>query len=101
MPDFATSLIGEEEVDSFSNPLLLRGRTREGLLTIERLSGASEAEASKIADNIINDLIKSTHFPPKDIHLDPNEEEAMDAINILLEQFGGETYDAHLNETEK
>lgn len=95
VPDFAVELIGEEEVDSFSNPLLLRGRTRDGLLHIERLIGASESDASKTADNLINDIIKSTHFPPKDLHLDPEAEEAMDAINILLEQFGGEVYTEH------
>lgn len=95
VPDFAVDLIGDDEVDSFSNPLLLRGRTRDGLLHIERLIGASESEAGKTADNLINDIIKSTHFPPKDLHLDPDAEEAMDAINILLEQFGGEVYTEH------
>ncbi len=95
VPDFAAELIGEEEVDSFSNPLLLRGRTRDGLLHIERLIGASEADAGKTADNLVNDIIKSTHFPPKDLKLTPVADEAMDAINILLEQFGGKVYTGH------
>jgi intracellular multiplication protein IcmO len=95
VPAFAAELIHEDEIDSFSNPLLLRGRTRDSLLQIERLIGATEAEASKTADNLIKDIIKATHFPPKDLHLTPDADESMDAINILLEQFGGEVYTQH------
>jgi intracellular multiplication protein IcmO len=95
VPAFAAELIHENELDSFSNPLLLRGRTRDALLQIERLIGATEAEASKTADNLIKDIIKATHFPPKDVHLTPDADESMDAINILLEQFGGEVYTHH------
>ena len=71
VPDFALDIVGEDDMKRFSNPLLLRGRTREALIQIERLSGKSETEATKISENIINDIIKATYYPPKEVlHLD-------------------------------
>lgn len=98
VPSFAVDLVDEDEIDTFSNPLLLRGKTRDALLQIERLTGSSESKATETADNLINDIVKATHFPPKDIHLTPDAEEAMEAINLLLEQFGGTAYTHHEKE---
>lgn len=88
IPDFAKAIIGEEDLKRFSNPLLLRGRTREALMHIERLTGQTETDALKIADNVINDIIKSTYYPPKE---KPSHDVAglRDALEQLYEMFGG------------
>jgi intracellular multiplication protein IcmO len=86
VPDFAVEIIGEEDLKRFSNPLLLRGRTREALTHIERLCGRPEAEAAKVAENIINDIIKATYYPPKDV-LHKDIEGALDAIEQLYDMF--------------
>ena len=66
LPEFAVAMVGEEDMKRFTNPILLKGRTRESLMHIERLSGKSEADANKLADNLINDIIKATYYPPKE-----------------------------------
>lgn len=86
VPDFAVEIIGEEDLKRFSNPLLLRGRTREALTHIERLCGRPEADAAKVAENIINDIIKATYYPPKDV-LHKDLEGALDALEQLYDMF--------------
>lgn len=88
VPDFAVDIIGEDDLRRFSNPLLLRGRTREALMHIERLSGQSEADAIKRSENIINDIIKATYYPPKDV-LERDVEGVLDALEQLLDMFSG------------
>jgi len=86
VPDFAVEIIGEDDLKRFSNPLLLRGRTREALTHIERLSGQSEVEAGKTAENIINDIIKATYYPPKDV-LTRDVKGLLDALEQLNDIF--------------
>ncbi|MBS0286303.1 MAG: TraM recognition domain-containing protein [Proteobacteria bacterium] len=86
VPEFALDIVGEEDMKRFSNPLLLRGRTREALMHIERLCGQAEADAFKTADNIINDIIKATYYPPKDV-LHKDIEGVFDAMEQLNEMF--------------
>ncbi len=90
VPDFAKEIVGQDDLKRFSNPLLLRGRTREALITIERLSGQAEADATKIADNLINDIIKTTYYPPKEV-LTLDVEGTLDAIEQLKEMFSSGT----------
>ncbi len=87
VPDFAKDIVGEDDYKRFSNPLLLRGRTREALMHIERLCGQAEADAFKTADNIINDIIKATYYPPKDV-LHKDVEGVLDAMEQLNAMFG-------------
>lgn len=82
LPDFALDFIEEEEIQRFSNPLLLRGRTREALMHIERLSGKNEQEAVKISENIINDIIKATYYPPENV-LEMDKEGVLRAITLF------------------
>jgi len=86
VPDFAVEIIGEDDLKRFSNPLLLRGRTREALTHIERLSGRGEVDAAKTAENIINDIIKATYYPPKDV-LTRDVKGTLDAIEQLYAIF--------------
>ena len=81
VPDFAVDIVGEEDMKRFSNPLLLKGRTREALMHIERLSGKTETEAKQVAESLISDIIKATYYPPKEIlQYDP------EGIHDILEQ---------------
>lgn len=93
VPDFAVDIIGEADMKRFSNPLLLKGRTREALMHIERLTGQTEADAKQIAENLIQDIIKSTYYPPKEV-LDYDPEgvlEILERLNDLFEQYAGKT----------
>jgi intracellular multiplication protein IcmO len=90
IPEFSKEIVGEEDMKRFSAPLLLRGRTREALTYIERLSGHTEADAAKIADNIINDIIKATYYPPKDV-LHKDVEGTLDALEQLYTMLTHET----------
>ncbi len=89
VPDFAMDIVGEEDMKRFSNPLLLRGRTREALMHIERLCGQAEGDAFKTADNIINDIIKATYYPPKEV-LHKDIEGVLDAMEQLHMMFGSQ-----------
>lgn len=93
VPDFAKDIVGEEDYKRFSNPLLLRGRTKEALSHIERLSGKAEGEANKIAENIINDIIKATYYPPKDT-LEKDVDGVLDALEQLFTMFTGSSSDS-------
>jgi intracellular multiplication protein IcmO len=52
------------------------------------LSGQSEADAIKRSENIINDIIKATYYPPKDV-LERDVEGVLDALEQLLDMFSG------------
>jgi intracellular multiplication protein IcmO len=90
LPEFAKNFIPEDEIERFTGPLLFKGRTREAILHIERLSGKSEAEATKIADELINDVIKATHYPP-DVRLTQDIQGLLDAIEEFYEQLTGQS----------
>lgn len=86
VPEFAEQIVGEDELERFSNPLLLKGRTRESLMHIERLTGKSEANAQTAAENLINDIIKATYYPPKDV-LSSDIEGTLDVLEQLTNLF--------------
>ena len=88
LPEVAISIVGEENVEKFSNPLLLKGRTTEALMHIERLAGADQGEAAKRADNLVHDIIKSTYYPP-DIRLTKDVPGVFEAIKKVYKDFTG------------
>jgi intracellular multiplication protein IcmO len=79
VPDFILPIIGEENKEFFSNPLLLKGRTKDALVHIERMCGQTEADAHTISDNLINDIIKSTHYPTGEL-LERDVEGTLEAL---------------------
>lgn len=87
LPDFAAEMVGEADMKRFTNPLLLRGRTREALMHIERLTGKTEVEANKVADNMVNDIIKATYYPPKSL-LTQDIEGTLAAIEEFYKMLG-------------
>lgn len=86
VPDFAVDIVGEEDMQRFSNPLLLKGRTREALMHIERLTGKTENEAKDTAENLINDIIKATYYPPKDL-LEHDPDGTLEILEELYDLF--------------
>lgn len=83
LPEFSTNYIPEDELAQLKAPLLLKGRTREALMYIERLTGRSENEAAQVADNLINDIIKVTYYPPSEVELERDPQTVLEAVESL------------------
>jgi len=81
-------MIGEENQELFSLPLIRRGSTTEEMKHIERLCGKSEQEAIKIAESIISDIDKATRFPPE-IKFDKDVDTLLKNISDIIVLFGG------------
>jgi len=82
-------MIGKENQDLFSLPLIRRGNTSEELKHIERLGGKTEQEASSIAEGIIRDIESATKFPPE-IKFEADVPGLLKAIQDLIRMFGGD-----------
>ncbi len=82
-------MIGKENQELFSLPLIRRGNTSEELKHIERLCGKSEQEATSIAEGIIRDIESATKFPPE-IHFESDVPGLLKAIQDLIRMFGGD-----------
>ncbi|HET9843228.1 MAG TPA: TraM recognition domain-containing protein, partial [Gammaproteobacteria bacterium] len=91
LPEVAKLIVPPDELERFTSPLLFKGRTREAIVHIERLAGKSEAEANKIADELIKDVIKATYYPP-DVHLPRNPQLLLDALEEFYEILTGQPY---------
>ncbi|MFM8454266.1 MAG: TraM recognition domain-containing protein [Gammaproteobacteria bacterium] len=61
-------MIGEENVEFFSLPLIRRGSTIEDLKHIERLLGQPEHTAKRLAEGIAKDIELVTKFPPDGVN---------------------------------
>ncbi len=53
-----------DNVDQFSEPLLERAPTRSNVLTLERISGKQDKQATNISSEIIKDMQLATFYPP-------------------------------------
>jgi len=85
-------MIGEENQELFSLPLIRRGSSLEEMKHIERLGGKSEQEALQIASSVIADIENATRFPPE-LHFEADVDGMLEAINDLIRMFGGEPFD--------
>jgi len=85
-------MIGEENRELFSLPLIRRGSTLEEMKHIQRLSGQSEIEALNTASSIINDIEQATRFPP-DVRFHSDVNGLLRDINDLIQLFGGSPLD--------
>ncbi len=85
-------MIGEENQELFSLPLIRRGSTLEEMKHIERLCGKSEQEALKIASSVIADIENATRFPPE-VHFEGDVDAMLEAINDLIRLYGGAPFD--------
>lgn len=83
MSEVTRNLVGEADLKRFSNPLLLRGRTRDSLMHIERLTGKSQQQAESASENLLEDIKKATLYPPA-VTLPRDPDGTLDAIRDLI-----------------
>ncbi|MBT4963093.1 MAG: TraM recognition domain-containing protein [Francisellaceae bacterium] len=81
-------MIGEENVELFSLPLLRRGSTVEELKHIERMSEHSASDAEKNAFKVIDDIEKLTKYPPQS-QFDYNSDKYFADVNKVVQILGG------------
>jgi intracellular multiplication protein IcmO len=94
--DLVRQMIGAENEELFSLPLIRHGSTQEDLKHIERLSGKETADAEKAANSILTDIEKVTAYPPN-ILMNANKHKFMQSLNKVIEMLGGEQYyDSHM-----
>ncbi len=85
-------MIGPENQDLFSLPLIRRGSTTEEMKHIERLGGKTEQEAIRLSDSVIKDIENATRFPPQ-IKFDKDIDGILKTISDLIVMFGGSPLD--------
>lgn len=85
-------MIGQENEELFSLPLLRNGSTLEDLKHIERLCGKTEPEAAKVAKDLTKEIEKATIFPP-DVFFQPDEQQMLQDVIDMITLFGGSTVD--------
>lgn len=88
----ALKMIGSENQDLFSLPLIRRGSTLEEIKHIERLCGQVEQEATRIAATVIQDIENATRFPPP-VTFEKNVDGLLRDISDLIVMFGGAPID--------
>lgn len=99
MTPMVVRMIGEENQELFSLPLIRRGSTTEEMKHIERLGGKAEQDALKVATSMISDIENATRFPPE-VRFEYTRDDMLNDINDLIRMFGGETFDIeHLKAT--
>lgn len=90
--DLVLSMIGAENKDLFSLPLIRRGSSLEELKHIERLCGKSEPDALTTANSIINDIESATIFPPE-VQFERDEAGTLKDVSDVIVMLGGEPLD--------
>lgn len=85
-------MIGPENQELFSLPLIRRGSSTEEMKHIERLSGKTEQEAMQSAISIIADVENATRFPPQ-VNFKKDVPGMLQAISDLMVMFGGTPLD--------
>ena len=81
-------MIGKENVELFSQPLISGGLSLEDLKVIERLAGNDNTEAAKAAKKLISEIETTTDFPPPvDFRLDKTQ--MLSDINDIIVALGG------------
>jgi intracellular multiplication protein IcmO len=94
--DLVRQMIGDENEELFSLPLIRHGSTMEDLKHIERLCGEDAGDSEKIAGDILNDIEKVTIYPPN-ILMSRNKHKFMDSLNKVIQMLGGQPYyDTHM-----
>jgi intracellular multiplication protein IcmO len=73
LSDEVRRLVGAENVERFSEPLINRPMVKDKVELLERLLGKSGSQASTITNEIIKDMLMATDYPPEvsDLLLEP------------------------------
>ena len=93
MSKLIRQMIGDENVDLFTLPLLRRGSTMEELKHIERLAGRSSSVSEGMAASLIRDIENATQFPPE-VEFTQDADRIGRDIDDLIELLGGDLDDA-------
>lgn len=86
-------MIGPENIDLFSLPLIRRGSTLEELKHIERLCGKTEQEALATANSLIRDIETATAFPLEEPGFSEDTHGCVQDIAELIRILGGSSID--------
>ena len=85
-------MIGKENVELFSLPLIRRGSTLDDLKYIERLSGKTEKKAADMALDLVNDVEQVTTYPPEILFV-RDKKKILNDINEFIKLLGGKPID--------
>jgi intracellular multiplication protein IcmO len=86
-------IIGNEDKELFSLPLIRRGATIEEIKNIERICGKNNKDANDIAMQIVKDIEDITKFPPQNNMMNGKDKKKfIDSLNTFILLMGGQSY---------
>jgi intracellular multiplication protein IcmO len=83
--DFVQTLVGGDEMATFSQPLLIKSVIKDKVELIERLLGRPSSQAGPMPSEIIKDLALATDYPPAIEGVLLPEEEVVTLANELCD----------------
>ncbi len=86
LPDVAKPLLSPTEIQAFTSPMLLKSRTHEAMLHVERVLGKTQDVADKMANKIIDDIIGCTAYPPNSSSMPRDPAEVAKTIREFIAQ---------------
>ena len=90
LPELSKTFIPEGEWRTFVNPMVMRNRTMEAMVHIERLSGFLAEDAQERARNLVGDIVKATQYPPQ-VQFEPDVEGLATVIKEFTKLYGSST----------
>jgi hypothetical protein len=85
-------MIGKENIPTFINPLVRHETTIKDITSIERLAGKNAEVAKSFAENLLQDLERTTTFPGTSPPPASSKEKLLTDLNRLIMQIGGKPY---------
>jgi intracellular multiplication protein IcmO len=85
-------MIGKENIQTFSNPLVRYETTIKDITNIERLTGKSADTAKNNAQHLLRDLEQKTTFPGSNQLPNTSKEKLLTDLNRLIMHMGGRPY---------
>lgn len=64
LSDYLKNIISVDNIEQFSQPILIGTSTIERILAVEAIMGKSKRNAQNIAVELIKDMRSATHYPP-------------------------------------
>lgn len=80
-------LIIADDIDTFSEPLLIKTETKSTVETVEQLSGKMDKQAANISSEILNDMQLATIYPPMIVNPPTVEgiKAELDTLNLKIQ----------------
>ncbi len=73
-----------DNLDAFTQPLLDRNYTSQQIVVIEKVSGTSEKQRTRITHEIIKDMLSVTHYPPRRLASILSDDKLADVVHELV-----------------